>query len=159
MPSTVLSRCCLLTYLAFLDEREVIGLCSQYMLILHNKEPNHCLPSSLGTWRRILLWVFFCFLRAAPAECGDSQARGWIRATAASLHQSRQLGIWAGSDLHHSSWQCRILNPLSKARDRTCVLMDASQIHFHWATTGTPRHSYWCQREAVGFGGRLPIQE
>jgi len=32
-------------------------------------------------------------------------------------------------DLHHSSQQCQILNPLSKARDPTCVLMDASQIH------------------------------
>ena len=31
-------------------------------------------------------------------------------------------------DLHCSSWQCQILNPLSEARDRTCVLMDASQI-------------------------------
>ena len=26
-------------------------------------------------------------------------------------------------DLHHSSWQRRILNPLSKARDRTCNLV------------------------------------
>ena len=34
-------------------------------------------------------------------------------------------------DLHHSSWHCWILNPLSKARDGTCVLTDASQIHFH----------------------------
>ena len=31
-------------------------------------------------------------------------------------------------DLHRSSWQRRILNPLSKARDRACVLMDASQV-------------------------------
>ena len=31
-------------------------------------------------------------------------------------------------DLHHSSWQCWILNPLSEARDRTCVLMDASLL-------------------------------
>ena len=37
-----------------------------------------------------------------------------------------------------SSRQCRILNPLSEAREWTCVLMDACQIHFHWATTGTP---------------------
>ena len=29
-------------------------------------------------------------------------------------------------DLHHSSWEGWILNPLSKARDRTCVLMDTS---------------------------------
>ena len=33
--------------------------------------------------------------------------------------------------LHHSLQQCQILNPMGKARDRTCVLMDASQIHFH----------------------------
>ena len=31
-------------------------------------------------------------------------------------------------DLHHSSWQRQIPNPLNKARDRTCVPMDASQI-------------------------------
>jgi len=31
-------------------------------------------------------------------------------------------------DLHHSSWQCWILNPLSKAKDRTRILMDASRI-------------------------------
>ena len=41
-------------------------------------------------------------------------------------------------DLHHSSQQCRILNPRSKARDRTCILMDAGQICFCWAMTGTP---------------------
>ena len=40
--------------------------------------------------------------------------------------------------LHHSLGQHGILNPLSKARDWTCVLMDASQIRFHWATMGTP---------------------
>ena len=34
-------------------------------------------------------------------------------------------------DLHHSSQQGRILNPLSEARDQTCVLMDASQVHYH----------------------------
>ena len=31
-------------------------------------------------------------------------------------------------DLHHSSWQCQILNPLSEARDRICVLVDISQV-------------------------------
>ena len=29
-------------------------------------------------------------------------------------------------NLHHSSQQCRILNPLIKARDQTCILMDVS---------------------------------
>ena len=32
-------------------------------------------------------------------------------------------------DLHHSSQQRWILNPLSEARVGTCVLMGASQIH------------------------------
>ena len=31
-------------------------------------------------------------------------------------------------DLHHSSWQRWLLNPLSEARDRTCILMDTSQV-------------------------------
>ena len=29
-------------------------------------------------------------------------------------------------DLHYSSQQCWILNPLSEARDQTCILMDTS---------------------------------
>ena len=31
-------------------------------------------------------------------------------------------------DLHCSSWQCQILNPLSKGRDRTHVLIDTSRV-------------------------------
>ena len=41
--------------------------------------------------------------------------------------------VW---DLYHSSQPRQILNPLSEARDWTCILMDTSQICFHWATTG-----------------------
>ena len=40
--------------------------------------------------------------------------------------------------LHHSSWQCWILDPLSEARDPTCVLMVASKIRFCWATRERP---------------------
>ena len=39
--------------------------------------------------------------------------------------------VW---DLHQSSRQHQILNPLREARNWTCLLMDTSQIHFHWAT-------------------------
>ena len=33
-------------------------------------------------------------------------------------------------DLHHSSWKCRIFNPMSKARDRTHVLMNTSRVRY-----------------------------
>ena len=45
---------------------------------------------------------FFFPFRAAPAAYGSYQARGWIQAVATSLH--------------HCSWQCWVLNPLSKTR-------------------------------------------
>ena len=47
-------------------------------------------------------------------------------------------------DLHYSTQQRRVLYPLSEASDRTCVLMDPSQIHFPWAMTGTPKLSFCC---------------
>ena len=40
-------------------------------------------------------------------------------------------------NLHHRARQCQILNPLSEARDRTRILMDASRIHFRRTTAGT----------------------
>ena len=43
-------------------------------------------------------------------------------------------------DLHHSSWQRWILNPLSEARDWTHHLMVPSRIPFHCATAGSPYH-------------------
>ena len=42
-------------------------------------------------------------------------------------------------DLTPSPQQCWILNPLSKARARTRILMVTSQVRYRWATTGTPR--------------------
>ena len=38
--------------------------------------------------------------------------------------------------LHHSSAQHQILNPLSKARDRTLIPMDTSRVRYHCATKG-----------------------
>ena len=42
-------------------------------------------------------------------------------------------------DLHHSSQQHWIPDPLIKARDQTHILVDTSWIHYHWATMGTPQ--------------------
>ena len=40
-------------------------------------------------------------------------------------------------DLYHSSWQCQILNPPSKASGRTCIPMFTSQAQYCWTITGT----------------------
>ena len=45
-------------------------------------------------------------------------------------------------NLHHSSWQLQILNPLSEARDQTSNLMVPCWIRFRCATTGTLRSLY-----------------
>ena len=54
-------------------------------------------------------------------------------------------------DLHHSSWQCWIFNPLSGARDGTCNFMVPSQICFG-ATMGTPP---CCFLKVLLFLGKL----
>ena len=65
----------------------------------------------------ILLFLSF---RAAPATFGSSQAKGGIRAAGAGLqHSHSNVGSEPHLDLHHSSWQCWILNPRSEARDQT----------------------------------------
>ena len=49
--------------------------------------------------------------------------------------------MWDSSsvcNLHHSSWQRWILNPQSKARDRTRNLMDTGRVCYHWAVMRIP---------------------
>ena len=41
-------------------------------------------------------------------------------------------------DLHYRSQPCQILNPLSRARDWTQVLLDTSRVCYHCAMTGMP---------------------
>ena len=95
---------------------------------------------------------------------GGSQARGRIGTTAASLHHSTATAtpdLTLVCNLHCSSRQHQILNPLSKARDWTYILMDASQIHFRWATMGAPstnvlamrflRHILWLSEGIMAF--------
>ena len=48
--------------------------------------------------------------------------------------QPQQQDLSCSRDLHHSSQQCHILHPLSKARDRTWILMDTSRVLYPLAT-------------------------
>ena len=85
-----------------------------------------------------LFLLFFLLSRTVHVAHGSSQARGGIRATAASYATATAMRdpsrVW---DLHHSSKQLWILNPLGEAGDRACILMDTSQVLYHWATMGT----------------------
>ena len=60
---------------------------------------------------------------------GGSRTKGTIGAVALGLPTPDPSHI---CDLHHRSWQHWILNPLSEARDWTCILMDPSQIQELW---------------------------
>ena len=82
-----------------------------------------------------LFFVLFCFVfllfRTTLAAYRSSQARGQLELQ--PLAYATATRIWNLShvcNLHHSSWQPRILNPLSKTRDQTRVLMDPSQIPY-----------------------------
>ena len=46
-------------------------------------------------------------------------------------------------DLHHSSQQFQILNPLREARDQTQVLMHTRQVRYFWAMIETPSLYFW----------------
>ena len=77
----------------------------------------------------IVVVVVVAISWAAPAAYGGSQARGLIGAVATGLRQSHSnAGSEPHRNLHHSSRQRRIVNPLSKGRDRTCNLMVPSRI-------------------------------
>ena len=73
-------------------------------------------------------FFFFGLFSTTLAAYGGSQARGGIGVIAA--------------DLHNSSWQRQILNPLSEAMDGTCNLMVPSHICFCCATIGPPNYSF-----------------
>ena len=84
-------------------------------------------------------FFFFCPFRVAPTH---------MEVPRPGVELELQLPAYATAtatpdpshifDLHHSSQQRWILNPLSEAKDRTWVLVVASQIRFLWATAGTP---------------------
>ena len=72
----------------------------------------------------------FCIFRAAPMTYESSQARHQIGAEAEAYATARAMqDASLVCDLHHSSQQRWILNPLSKVRDQTHNLMDISRTH------------------------------
>ena len=100
-----------------------------------------CTLEAFSCFFKQVLFIYFCLFRAAPEAYGSSQAKGpselqLLAYATATPDPSRVC------DLHHSSWQPQILNPLSEARGRTCVLMDTGPIHFCYTMTGTPGRNF-----------------
>ena len=92
--------------------------------------------------KRAVFCCCFCLFRAALTGYGGSQARGQIRAVAAGLCLSHS--NTRSEPCLRPTPQLKatpILSPLSEARDWNCVLMDASQIRFCWATMETPQRA------------------
>ena len=80
----------------------------------------------------LCIYLFIClfaFSGAAPAAYGGSQASGPIGAVATSLrHSHSNAGSEPNPQPTPQLLATQILNPLSKARDRTRSLMVSSQI-------------------------------
>ena len=81
----------------------------------------------------------FVFLGLHLRHMEFPRLRDLIRAVAAGQrHTTATWDLSCVCDLHRSSWQCWILNPLREAKDRTHNLMIPNQICFCCAMMGTP---------------------
>ena len=85
----------------------------------------------------IYIFWFFLGLRLWHVEVPRLGVEPELQLLAYSIATAMP-GLSCICDLHHSSWQRQILNPLSKAGDGTCNLMVPCSICFHCATMGTP---------------------
>ena len=140
--------------LSLVEDHWILGIIFIYFLTLYTFSWRSILSQNCSYyWTSILLFLTFFHLKIfvfifififlgddAPTAYGiprlgvksELGLPGYATATAAP-DQSHVC------NLHQSSLQHWILNPLSGARDQTCVLMDTSQVHYHWAIMGTPR--------------------
>ena len=87
--------------------------------------------------KKRLFCFFVCVLfRAAPVAYGGPRPGVELE-----LQLLPYTTATATQDPDCSSQQCWISDPLSKARDRTRILMDTNWICFPWTSTGTPQES------------------
>ena len=115
---------------------------------LHHSSQQHGIPNPLSHCGNsgfdflsflpsFFFFFFFCFLGShlwhmeVPGLGVESELQLPAYTTATAMQDPSFV-----CDLHHRSQQRWILNPLSKARDRTCNLMVPCQIHFNSSTVG-----------------------
>ena len=82
--------------------------------------------------QKFLSFCCCCLFRAAPVAYGSSQARDHIGAAGLNYSHSNERSkphLWPTPQLMATL----ILNPLSKAKDWTRVLIDTSWVRYLWA--------------------------
>ena len=92
------------------------------------------------TFKFIFPLYFFAFFFFYGRTCSIWKFPGWGLNQSYSCRPAPPTATQDPSricNLHHSSPQHWILNPLSKARDQTHILMDSSQIRFRCTIVGT----------------------
>ena len=90
-------------------------------------------------WRQQYRRTFFFWVFLDPQHM--EVPKPGVKSELQLLAYTTATAIWDLSHickLHHSSWQCWILNPLTEAGDRTCIFMDTTWFHFRWAMRETP---------------------
>ena len=135
----------------WLWEGGVWPICSRVCHI-RNKGLLYSAPENYRWWKKdspgrwycfiylFIIYYFFIGLHLRHVEI----LRLGVTSELQPLVYATTTATWAPSrvcNLYHSSWQCQILNPASKARDQTHILMDTSQVHYHWATM---RNLWYC---------------
>ena len=105
-------------------------------------------------------FLSFGLFRAMSTAYGSSQTKCQIRAIATAVrhsHNTETLDPGWIYYLGHSSWQHRILNPLIKLGDRTCILMDTSWVLKLLSHNGNPitcgilKSKYNMQKTGIGI--------
>ena len=114
----------------------------RYLIKVH--QMNECQRPNLwilGKCSFFIYFYFYLFVSLGPHPWHMEVPRLGVESELLLLAYARATAMPDPSrvcDLHHSSWPCRILNPLSRVRDRNLNLMVPIQICFSWATMGTP---------------------
>ena len=99
--------------------------------IYPNKHQN-CYESVTSLCLPFLSLFFFSFIGSHPRHMevprlgGKLEPQLPVYTTATAMPDASCI-----CNLYCSSWQLWILNPLSRARNQTHILMDTSQVHYH----------------------------
>ena len=90
--------------------------------------------NSLACWSILFFFFFFVFLGLHPQHTEVPRLGVELEVYPLAYTTVTEMPDLSHiCDLHYSSWQFQVLNPVSKDRDQTFILMDTMQIHFHWA--------------------------